>query len=58
MNIEPEKQKRHRLLKFTLSDISNAKGVTIHAVHMAIRRKLLNPKDLKSIARYILARGE
>ncbi len=50
-------KERHRVLKFTMRDIADAKGVTIHAVHMAVRRRLINPEDIKSIARYILAKG-
>jgi hypothetical protein len=48
------KKQRYRLLSFTLRDIAEARGITVVGVSAAIKRGLLDPTDLKSIAEYIL----
>jgi hypothetical protein len=47
------KGNRFRINKVDYKKIAEARGVTVHAVRMAARRKILDPKDLKSIAKYV-----
>lgn len=46
--------KRHRVIRFTLKDIADLRGVTVAAVQKAAYRGILDPSSLESIARYIL----
>ncbi len=45
---------RHRVIRFTLKDIADIRGIKVSGVHSAIRRGLLDPTDLESVARYVL----
>jgi hypothetical protein len=45
---------RFRVIKVTYADIAYYRGVTVYAVRSAVRRGLLEPSDLGSIARYVL----
>jgi hypothetical protein len=42
-----------RKFEFTYRDIADAKGVSIYAVRAAVKRKILNPRDLTSICEYL-----
>ena len=53
-----QKRKRAKVyLKITPQVIADARGVTRGAIHRAISRGTLDPRDLESIARYILKKG-
>jgi len=49
----PKVQDTARKFKFTYKQIAEAKGVTIYAVRAAVRTRVLNPRDLKSICAYL-----
>jgi len=52
-----EYQKRNRTkiyLKITPQVLADARGVSKAAIHRAISRKILDPRDIVSIARYVL----
>lgn len=49
-----ESAQRHRVIRFTLKDIADLRGIKVSGVHSAIRRGLLDPASLESIARYAL----
>jgi len=53
-----QRRKRTKVyIKVTPQIIANARGVSIGAIHKAINRGVLDPKDLISIAKYILKRN-
>lgn len=49
-----KKGKSYRRYCYTLKDIAKARGVSVFAVRKAVSRLLLDPMDIKSIARYVL----
>lgn len=53
---KPKENKKHRIrvVKFSISDIAEAKGVTNSAIHKAVNRKIVQPRNLVSLAKYIL----
>ncbi len=51
-----DRRTSNRLLEFILPDIAEAKGVTLHAIYAAIKRDILRPKELRSIAKYVLTK--
>ena len=56
-NNEYQKRKRTKVyLKITPQIIAKARGVSKGAIHQAIYRGILDPRDLISVAKYILKR--
>lgn len=49
-------KKRFRVNRVDYKKIAEARGVTLHAVRMAVRRGVLDPNDIRSICRYINGR--
>jgi len=53
-----QSRKRTKIyLKVTPQIIADARGVSIGAIHKAIYRGILDPRDLISVAKYILNKG-
>ena len=49
-----QRRKRNKIyLKVTPQIIADARGVTVSAIHKAISRRMLDPRDLLSIAQYV-----
>lgn len=47
---------KFRILEFILPDLAEAKGVSLHTIYASIKRKHFDPRDIRSIAKYILTK--
>lgn len=53
------KRTRIRVVRFSISDIAKAREVTNFAIHKATSRKVVNPRDLISLSKFVLkGRGD
>jgi hypothetical protein len=47
---------RSKKFKYTYRDLARLRGVTIHAVRAAIKRKILDPKSLESVVLWLTSK--